>query len=118
MSNRAWVDPRIQAVRVAGVRSYLLGKGWQLRPDPEGELLVFDGPLDDDGEPILEVVPAAEHLRDFSLRVEELVAALSVLENRGATEILTDILAAADGSPAAERNGGSASKESAPGKRG
>jgi hypothetical protein len=92
MSNSAWVDPRIEQVRVAGVRSYLLSRGWILQPYPGPELLVFGGPLDDDGEPIVQILPSSEQMGDFRLRSEELIAALSVLEDRPASEILTDIL--------------------------
>jgi hypothetical protein len=92
MNNHVWVDPRIRLVRPEGVRSYLLGRGWKLQPYPGPELLVFGGPTDDDGEPIVQVVPSSERMSDFSLRVEELVAALSVLEDRPAADVLTDIL--------------------------
>jgi hypothetical protein len=92
MNSQAWVDPRTQSVRVAGVKSYLLRRGWELQPSPGPELLVFGGPVDDDGEPIVQVLPSSEQMRDFRMRVEELIAALSVLEDRPAGEVLTDIL--------------------------
>jgi len=92
MHQRAWVDPRIASVRVASVQSYLLRHGWQQRPYPQPELLVFQGPPDDNGEPIIQIVPSSEGMRDFGLRMEELIAALSVLEGRLAQDILTDIL--------------------------
>ncbi len=93
MNASAWVDPRIRSVRVAGVRSYLLGRGWKLQAYPGPELLVFEGPVDDDGEPIIQVIPSSEDMRDFSLRVDELIGALSIFEDRPAGQILTDILA-------------------------
>src|SRR5262245_10828596 len=92
MSNRVWVDPSLPLVRVAGVRSYLLSRGWRLQPYPGPELLVFEGPADDDGQPIVQVLPSSEQMRDFPLRVEELIAALSILEDRPAPDILSDIL--------------------------
>jgi hypothetical protein len=92
MSSQAWVDARIRQVRAEGVRSYLLGRGWKLQSPPEAELMVFGGPTDDDGEPILQVIPSSERMRDFPLRVEELIAALSVLEDRPTADILADIL--------------------------
>lgn len=54
MNAGAWVDPRVRSVRVAAVRSYLLGRGWKLRPYPGPELLVFEGPVDDDGQRIVQ----------------------------------------------------------------
>jgi hypothetical protein len=106
MNHSAWVDPRVQLVRVAGVRSYLLDRGWKLQSYPGPELLVFGGPTDDNGEPILEVLPSSERMRDFRLRVEELIAALSVIEDRPAGDILNDILlAAAQPVPATQQEG-------------
>jgi hypothetical protein len=92
MSNRVWVDPRLPLVHAAGVRSYLLSRGWHLHTNSGTELLVFAGPPDDDGQPILQVLPSSEQMRDFPLRVEELVAALSILEDRPPGDILSDIL--------------------------
>jgi hypothetical protein len=96
-SSNAWVDPRIRSVTVAGICPYLLARGWRLQPYPGPELLVFEGPLDDDGQPILQVVPSSERMSDFPMRVEELIAALSVLEDRPARDILEDVLAAGVG---------------------
>jgi hypothetical protein len=117
MSSSAWVDPRIRSVRVAGVRSYLQKRGWHLQPGPETNLFVFEGPLDDDGEPIIEVLPVSEQMRDFLQRVVELITALSVIEDRPAPEVLSDILAADNATPAgtdAEKNGGNAIRKQDP----
>lgn len=110
MSHRVWVDPRLSLVRVAGVRSYLLGRGWRLQPHPAAELLVFEGPADDDGQPIVQVLPSSEQMRDFPLRTEELIAAVSILEDRPARDIVSDILnqGATEPSPTAEENGNNA----------
>ncbi len=110
MSNRVWVDPRLPLVRVASVRSYLLSRGWRPQPYPRPELLVFEGPADDDGRPIVQVLPSAEQMRDFPLRVEELIASLSILEDRPASAILSDILneGTAEAPPTAEANGSNA----------
>lgn len=101
MSNLAWVDPRVQLVRVAEVQSFLLGRGWKRRPFPGPELLVFEGPVDEDGVPIVQVVPSSEQMRDFQLRVEELIAALSVLENRPTGAILNEMLSEKAATPSA-----------------
>ncbi len=92
MKSVPWSDPRLASVRADAVRSYLLGHGWRLQPYPGPELFVFAGPSDDDGEQIVQVLPSSEHLRDFPLRVEELIASLSVIESRPAADIITDIL--------------------------
>jgi hypothetical protein len=62
------------------------------------------------GEPHVQVLPSLEQMHDFLLRVEELIAALSILEDRPAPDILSDILneGAAESPPAAEGNGSNA----------
>lgn len=107
MSHRVWIDPRLSLVRIVGIRSYLLAHGWRLQPYARPELLVFEGPADDDGQPIIQVLPSSEQMRDFPLRVEELIASLSILEDRPASAILSDILneGTAEAPPAAEANG-------------
>jgi hypothetical protein len=94
MSASSWIDPRIDRVRVADVQAYLEDRGWRLQPFPRPELLVFGGPLDDDGEPILQVLPSSESLRDYRMRLEDLIGALGIIEERPASDVLTDILAA------------------------
>jgi hypothetical protein len=96
MNRSAWVDPRIERVRVADVRDYLLNRGWRLQPYPGPELLVFEGPKDDDGEPIVQVLPSSERLKDYRMRLEDLIGALAVIEDRPAGDILTDMLAGAE----------------------
>jgi hypothetical protein len=99
MSNRTWLDPRVAQVRVGAVRSYLRQRGWTEQSYPGPELLVFGGPVDDDGEPVIQVVPSDETMLDYPMRIEELIGALSVLEDRPAADILTDLLMAASGPP-------------------
>jgi hypothetical protein len=92
MSQNVWVDPRIQQVRAEQVRAYLLARGWHPEPYPGPELLVFAGPVDDDGQPVIQILPSSEQMRDYSMRLEELVTALSIMEDRPAAEVLTDML--------------------------
>ena len=95
MTTSAWVDPRIDRVSVEQMRAYLLDHGWHVQPFPGSELLVFSGPTDDEGEPIIQVLPSSERLRDYRMRLEGLIGALSVIENRHAGDILADVLALA-----------------------
>ena len=105
MTSSVWVDPRIDRVSVDQVRTYLLAHGWHLQPFPGPELLVFSGPNDDEGEPIVQVLPSSERMRDYRMRLEGLIGALSVIENRSAGDILTDVLAHAHANGAtAERS--------------
>src|SRR5271168_674172 len=93
MNLSGWIDPRVELVRVEDVKSYLLSRGWKQASYPRPELLVFEGPLDDDGEPLIQVLPSSEHTRDYRLRVVELISALSIFEDRPAIAILNDLLA-------------------------
>lgn len=92
MSHDLMRDPRLDKVRVADLRSYLLGRGWKRKPFPRSEVIRFEGPLDDERRPLVQFVPASERLKDFPLRVEEIVSTLSKIEDRPAGEILRDIL--------------------------
>jgi hypothetical protein len=100
MTSRSWIDPRVAQVRVDAVRSYMLQHGWTLQPFPGPELLVFGGQMDDDGEPIELVLPSKETMLDYRMRVEDLIGALGVLEDRYAGDVLNDILQAGASAPA------------------
>lgn len=112
MNQSAWGDPRIDRVTVGNVRSYLLNRGWRLQPFPGPELLVFEGPKDDDGEPILQVLPSSERLRDYRMRVGDLIGALSVIESRPAVDILNDMLASTQTNGAVQQHSDGVNVES------
>jgi hypothetical protein len=85
-------DSIIKAVRVGDLRAYLLSKGWQIKPFKRSQVVYFEGPPDDNGNPIVQLVPASEQLRDYAERVEEIVTALSVIEDRPPSEIVRNIV--------------------------
>ena len=93
MNRSAWIDPRIALVKVAGAKAYLLDHGWRPRPYPRPEVLVFEGPLADDGTPIVQILPALEEVADYRMRIEDLISALGIIENRWAVTILEEMLA-------------------------
>jgi hypothetical protein len=92
MSPRFPLDARAQRVRVSDLRAYLLTRGWKPQPFPQPEVLRFDGPPDDDGNPLVLLMPASEALSDYLRRVEDLLTSLSQFEDRPASEILRDLL--------------------------
>ena len=92
MNIHRWIDPRVGSVRVSQMCSYLLGRCWHLKAGPASDLLVFEGPPDDDGEPIIQVLPASERYSDYRQRLIELITSLSVIEDRSPLEVLNDIL--------------------------
>ncbi len=87
-----WVDSRVQQVKVADVERYLFARGWKRQSYPQPDLLVFEGPRDDYGKPIAQVLPAAENLVDYRQRLTELITALAVTEDRAAQAVLDDML--------------------------
>jgi len=73
------------------IKQYLTKNGWKLAPFKRPELLVFEGPMTDEGEPILQILPSSEKASDFALRARELISALGVIENRPGEDVLRDI---------------------------
>lgn len=72
--------------------SYLLRQGWRQKPFERKEVVLFEGPDDDEGVPILQLLPRSRTAADYQMRAEELLRALSVIENRAEAEILAAIL--------------------------
>src|SRR4051812_45571296 len=93
MNFEAWVDPRVERVTVAAFRSYLLKRGWRPKPFPRPEVLVFEGPPDDEGKPIELWVPGLESAPDYRWLVGHRIGGLGRIENRYAGDILNEILA-------------------------
>jgi hypothetical protein len=91
MSNAYPVHPLIHEIHVDDVCKYLVDRGWIIRPFDQNEVIVFEGPLDDEGNPIVQLVPSSEDAPGFLLRMQELLNALAVIEERSAEQILRDI---------------------------
>ena len=90
-----WVDPRLSSVRVADLQAYLLAKGWKSVPPDRPGFLVYEEPGSSEGGPLYQFVPESEHWEGYPAQVYDLLAALAVIENRYAGDVLTDILNAA-----------------------
>jgi hypothetical protein len=86
-----WQELNVDRPTPEQVRRYMLDRGWQIQPH-RPELIVFEGPLADNGERIIQVLPSSETLVDYSIRLHEMLKALSVIENRPVREILADML--------------------------
>jgi hypothetical protein len=87
-----WVDPRVEQVRLANVRSYLLHRGWLLKASPNPTLLRFEEPPGRGDPPLFQMVPSSEQRQDFRQRMVELITTLSEIEDRHPVEVLDDIL--------------------------
>ena len=92
MNMERWVDPRVASVKVADLRSYLEAHGWKLKPFPRPQVLKYEGPLDDEGQPIVLIAPASEKLSDYRRGVVDIITSLSALEDRQPVAVLNDIL--------------------------
>jgi hypothetical protein len=91
----------LDKIQAEWIRDYLISNGWKQVPFKRPELLVFEGPCDDDGKPIIQVIPRSEHSSDFNMRARELVDALSVIEDRPASDVVRDIMARGESVPEA-----------------
>ncbi len=81
-----------QGIHVADLRAYLLSKGWKIRPFKRPQAIYFEGPPADDGSPLVLLIPASEQLRDYPLRIEETLNALTILEKRSLAEVIRNIV--------------------------
>jgi hypothetical protein len=86
------LNPLLEKVRYADAEAYLTSHGWKLTPFKNPGLRRFEGPLGDNGEPIVEFLPATEQASDFPMRLREFIGVLSLLEERPEEEILRDLL--------------------------
>jgi hypothetical protein len=87
-----WIDPRVENVRLADLRAYLLAHGWQLKSFPRPEMFLFEEPVAKGKEPVVQLLPASERAHDFRRCVIEIITSLSAVENRHPLEILDEIL--------------------------
>jgi hypothetical protein len=92
MKDRQAFDPLLDQIRVDDIRRYLKTHGWVPKPYAGSGVDLFEGPLDDFGKPIIQLVPQSEAIPDFRLRINELLYALSVIEDRSASRILREIV--------------------------
>ena len=72
--------------------TWLIRNGWTITSDDHGGLLC-QGPPDDAGNPITRRLPRDAGYADYELRLEDLIATLSKIEERPAIEILTEMAA-------------------------
>lgn len=78
-------------LEVGDLTSYLEAKGWRRRDFPREEVLLFAGPLDNEGEPIEVVFPASKQAGDFRVRVVDVLKTLTVLEDRDEQSIVYEM---------------------------
>jgi hypothetical protein len=90
--HRRWIDPRLYSVRAADLQAYLLHKGWKPVPPDRPGVLVFQEPTINEDDPLYQFVPLDEEWKGYPAQVYDLIAALALIEDRYAGDVLTDIL--------------------------
>ena len=87
-----WIDRRIEFVRAESAKNYLYRHGWKCTPFPQPQVLRFEGPLADSGNPIVRFVPVLEEADDYVQRIYELITSVAIIEDRTAVEVLNEML--------------------------
>ena len=77
---------------VQDVVDYVLANDWEQQIHPNENMLVFTGPLDDEGCPIPLILPTDDSFVDKDLRLTEAVYLLADIEERSPSDIITSIL--------------------------
>lgn len=78
-------------LRKQDVEKYVVSHGWQQVEHPNKYFQVFDGELDDDGNPIRLVLPIDERPKDTDLRIYQAVQTIAGMENRSIASVAADI---------------------------
>lgn len=89
MSERFRLSEFRKSISLSQTISYLRSNGWKIHANEKP--IRCEGPEDDAGEPIVAFIPSDDTLRDFLLRLEDLINLLSELEERPAVLVANDI---------------------------
>lgn len=87
------MPPSASKIRVSQVMHYLQSAGWKRRETSRKNALLFEGPTDDDGDPILWYFPDSERYVDYGRSIQLLVNALRIIEERSVDDMVNDLLA-------------------------
>lgn len=84
-------DPCLERLQMSDLVAYLEAHFWQPLPCPNERILLFAGPLDDDGRPIELMLPRESEFRDSPLRLAEAINLLAAVEDRLPQRIIQEI---------------------------
>ena len=79
--------PQVEDLPLEKVMSYVQKTGWRRVPHPNQNLMVFQGPNDDLGQPIQLVLPQSTHFWDSSTLIAGAITLLADIEERTPEEI-------------------------------
>jgi hypothetical protein len=80
-----------RTIRLKDAVAYLEAHDWRLRREEQHGQIWFESPPDDEGDSIRQYLPLAETYADYPARLEELIKAVSVFEQRPAICIVTEM---------------------------
>jgi len=84
-------DLRLHNLRVDDVISYLQETGWHRVKHPNDRLILFEGPKDDDGKPIILILPAHNWFSDSDEGIANAINLLSAVEQTSPYNIIQKI---------------------------
>ena len=81
----------LAAIEPGDIVAYLQMRGWREADSAGSAMARFQGPEDDAGDAITVLVPTSVTLRDYALRLHDLLEALAAVEERPLTSIVRDV---------------------------
>ena len=85
-------DPRVQALKVKSVRTYLEQNGWNCTPHPNRKLWTFrSDAVYDSGERVQLFIPNQDHFSDKSVTVAIAINLIAALNDCSAEQVLSAI---------------------------
>lgn len=94
MSGRFNLEDFGRTIGLEGAASYLQSRGWKARREEDRGQIWFESPPSGREDSIHLYLPISEEYADYPARLEELVKAVSIFEERPAIEIVTEMAAA------------------------
>jgi hypothetical protein len=86
-------DPNLEPTLIRKFTTYLIRKGWTQVDHPNTRIILFYGPLDDQGEPLQLILPASTTFLDTRLRIAEALDLLSIVQQESHAAIFDQIMA-------------------------
>jgi hypothetical protein len=86
-------DTDLEPTLIRKFLTYLLRKGWTQVDHPNTRIILFYGPLDDEGEPLQLILPANTTFLDTRLRIAEALDLLSIVQQESQAAIFDQITA-------------------------
>lgn len=81
----------VRDIEIGALVDYVTKHGWKRIQHPNDSLIVFEGPEDDEGNPIQLILPTQRDFQDSYLRLTEAINLISVIEERSAHDVIRSI---------------------------